>query len=70
VRGELRRDGKWAVRFSERYLPVKEGAVAEKPKSPLPAQPVQRRRTTRRGSDWNKSFDLKKAPKLGQAAQA
>ena len=33
-------------------------------------KPAKTRRAGRRGSDWNKNFDLKKAPKIWQAAQA
>ncbi len=68
VRIEQRLDGTLAVRFGERYLPVEECAVAGKPKAP--AKPANKRRISRRGSDWNKRFDLKKAPKVWQAAQA
>jgi hypothetical protein len=68
VRIEQRLDGTLAVRFGERYLPVEECAVAGKPKAP--AKPANKRRVSRRGSDWNKRFDLKKAPKVWQAAQA
>src|SRR5215471_5416006 len=61
VRVERRLDGSLAVRYGERYLPVKECAVADKAKAARPEKPVQK---TRRGSDWNKDFDLKKAPKI------
>jgi hypothetical protein len=47
-------------------LPVKECAVADKPKTARPAAKTHR---GGRGSDWNKNFDLKKAPKIWQAAQ-
>lgn len=70
VRVEQRLDGALAVRFGERYLPVKECAAADKPKTSAPTKPSQRRHTGRRGSDWNKSFDMKKGPKVWQAAQA
>ena len=66
VRVEQRLDRSLAVRYGERYLPVKECAVADKAKAARPEKPVQ----TRRGSDWNKNFDFKKAPKIWQAAQA
>jgi transposase len=66
VRVELRLDGSMAVRHGERYLPVQECAPADKPpKAALPKQPATPR-TKRRGSDWNKYFELKKAPKLWQ----
>jgi hypothetical protein len=70
VRVEQRLDGTLAVRFNERYLPVKECAVAEKAKPSTMTKPVKRRRTKRRGSDWNKNFDMGKGPKLWQAAEA
>jgi hypothetical protein len=44
--------------------------VAEKPKPARLAKPAKAQRTGTRGSDWNKNFDLHKAPKLWQAAQA
>jgi len=70
VRIEQRLDGSLAVRHGERYLPVKECAVADKPKAARPAKAAKTHRAGGRGSDWNKNFDLKKAPKVWQAAQA
>jgi hypothetical protein len=70
VRVEQRLDGSLAVRHGERYLPVKECPAAEKPKATGPIKLAKAPRAARRGSDWNKSFDLKKAPKIWQAAQA
>jgi transposase len=67
VRVEKRLDGSLAVRYGERYLPVTECVVPEKQK-PNPAVKTARTRRRRRGSDWN-HFDLKKAPKIWQAAQ-
>jgi len=70
VRVEKRLDGSLAVRHGERYLPVKECAPAEKLKVKVPpAKSAHQRRTNRRGSDWNKNFDLKKGPKVWQAAE-
>ena len=69
VRVEQRLDGTLAVRYGERYLPVEECAVAEKSKA-LPVKPAKTHRANKRGSDWNQNFDLKKAPKVWQAAQA
>jgi transposase len=66
VRVEKRLDDSLAVRFADRYLPIKECAVADKPKAPAPAQAAKARRARSRGSDWNKNFDLKKAPKIWQ----
>jgi transposase len=71
LRVEQRLDGSVAVRHGERYLPVKECAAADRPKAVRPnRKPATTRRSTRRGSDWNKDFDLKKAPKLWQAMEA
>ena len=70
VRIEQRLDGSLAVRHGERYLPVKECAVAEQPKAPQSVKPAKTRRVYRRGSDWDKHFDLKKGPKVWQAAEA
>jgi transposase len=70
VRVEQRLDGTLAVRHGQRYLPVQECAPAEKPKPKTsPAKPAPRHRGSRRGSDWNKNFDLKKGPKIWQVAQ-
>jgi hypothetical protein len=71
VRVERRLDGSLAVRFGERYLAITPCVVAEKPKvPPLPQTGSRRPVAPRRGSDWNKNFDLKKAPAVWQAAQA
>lgn len=69
VRVEQRLDGAMAVCWGERYLPVKECAAADPPKISRTAKPAQRRRAGR-GRDWNRSFDMKKGPKIWQAAQA
>ena len=69
VRVEERLDGTIAVRHGEQYLPVEECTAPEKvKKSPRP-KPEKARRPHERGSDWNKNFDLKKGPKVWQAAQ-
>jgi transposase len=69
VRVEKRLNGSIAVRFGERYLPVIRCAAAAKTKA-LPAKSAapRRPRTRRRGSDWDKNFDLKKGPKIWQVA--
>jgi DNA-binding Lrp family transcriptional regulator len=69
VRVEARLDGSMAVRYQERYLPVKECAAAEKPRKPAAVKPARSPRRSQR-SAWNKNFDLKKAPRVWQAAQA
>jgi transposase len=70
VRVEKRLDGTLAVRHGERYLPVEECAVADKSKAPTAVnKPAKNPRRSRRGSDWNQNFDLKKGPKLWQAVR-
>jgi len=69
VRVERRLDGMLAVRHGDRYLPIHECVVAERPKKDLASNPARTRRTPQRGSGWNKNFDLKKGPKVWQAAQ-
>ena len=69
VRVEQRLDGSLAVRFGERYLPVKRCAMPNQRRAAEANQPAKAQRVRRRGSDWNKNFDLKKAPKVWQAAQ-
>jgi hypothetical protein len=69
VRVEQRLDGSLAVRHRERYLPVEECDVADKPKTVRPVKLAKTRRTSGPGSDWDKNFDLKKGPKVWQAAQ-
>jgi hypothetical protein len=71
VRVEQRLDGAVAVRYGARYLPVTQCAPAEKKKAPAPKQAgtAGKRRQPRRGSAWDKNFDLKKAPKIWQVVQ-
>jgi hypothetical protein len=69
VRVETRLDGSIAVRFGERYLPVRRCAAAAKTKARLAKRATPRRPPSRqRGSDWCKNFDLKKGPKTWQVA--
>jgi hypothetical protein len=71
VRVEQRLGGSLAVRYGERYLPIEECVVAIQPKkATYPDKLAQTPRTRKRGSDWNQNFNLHKAPKVGQAAQA
>ena len=69
VRMEKRLDGSVAVRFGERYVKVSLCEVAGKTQTP-PLKPDRPPRPARgkRGSDWFRNFDLKKAPKVWQAA--
>jgi hypothetical protein len=71
VRVEQRLDGSLAVRYGERYLPVRECAAAEKAKAAA-GQPAQKKHRAgrRQGSNWNRNFDLQKGPKIWQAAAA
>ena len=70
VRVEQRLDGSLAVRFAERYLAVTLCAAAQK-KPEMPPAKKKPRSTGRAqpGSEWNKNFDLKKSPKIWQAAE-
>jgi hypothetical protein len=71
VRVERRLDSALAVRYGEKYLPVKLCVPAEKKASePPPAKPPEKRsRHPQLDSDWNRNFDLKKGPRVWQAAQ-
>jgi len=69
VRVEKRLDGSIAVRYQERYLTVKQCAKTPPPAA-VQAKGQRVRRQTKRGSDWNKNFDLKKAPRIWKAAQS
>jgi len=70
LRVEKRLDGSLAVRYGERYLPIQECVAAEHPRVDRPkSTPASTRHTGRRGSDWDKTFDLKKAPKLWQVIE-
>jgi hypothetical protein len=70
VRVEKRLDDSLAVRFGERYLSVKSCAAAENNKATAVKQSGARRpNASKRGTEWNKNFDLKKAPKIWQVAQ-
>ena len=69
VRVEKRRDATVAVRFRDRYLST--SLCDQRPKvTPSKPAPTRSRTKPARGHDWNKNFDLKKAPKVWQAAQS
>ena len=70
VRVEQRLDGSLAVRYGERYLPVQECVGADPPKASRPVKTAKTSRAKRQGSEWNKDFDMKKGPKVWQAARA
>jgi len=69
VRVEKRLDGSIAVRFRERYLPVGRCTAAAQTKAPAKSATPRRPPNRQRGSEWGKNFDLKKGPKIWQAAQ-
>jgi hypothetical protein len=71
VRVEQRLDGSLAVRHGQRYLPVEECAEAKRASGEQPPKPAKARpaKPPKRGSDWDKNFDLKKGPKVWQAAE-
>ena len=69
VRVEKRLDGSVAVRFGERYLPVSRCTEAEETAvPPVKTAPPRRPPDRQRGREWNKNFDLKKAPKIWQVS--
>jgi transposase len=68
VRTEKRRDGSRAVRFQDRYLSISECEQQPKVVSLQPAPPRAKSKPAP-PSQWNKNFDLKKAPKIWQVAQ-
>jgi len=70
VRVERRLDDEVAVRYGEKYLPVKRCVPTEK-RVPAPkrAGTEAKRRQPRRGSAWNENFNLKNAPKIWQVVQ-
>ncbi|HEU4635178.1 MAG TPA: ISNCY family transposase [Edaphobacter sp.] len=70
VRVEARLDGSMAVRYQERYLPVEECRAEERLKPPAKAQAVRKPARRSGNNGWNKSFDVRKGPKVWQAAQA
>lgn len=70
VRVEQRMGGTLAVRHGDRYLSIEECVAPQKKSAPAPKTNTKtKRRTQKRSSDWNKNFDLKKGPKVWQAAQ-
>ncbi len=69
VRIEQRLDGSMAVRYQDRYLTVAECAPAARPLAVDP-KPKPAHRSAKVNRDWNKSFDLHKAPPVWRAARA
>lgn len=69
VRVEKRLDGSIAVRFRERYLPVRQCTAVRKTEAP-PVKRSSPRRPPRnpQGREWGRNFDLKKGPKIWQVA--
>ena len=68
VRVETQLDGSIAVRYKERYLLVK-SCSKPTPAAPAKAKSPPKHRKAKRGSDWNKNFDLKNAPPIWKAAR-
>jgi len=68
VRVEKRRDGSIAVRFRDRYLSVTQCAQRPKVGSSKVAKTKAKAKPVKR-SEWNKNFDLQKAPTIWQAAR-
>jgi hypothetical protein len=69
VHVEMRLDGSLAMRFQGHYLAIGICEPAIRVAAPKSAA-VRSGKAQRRGSDWNKNFDLHKAPKIWQAAQS
>jgi transposase len=70
VRVEKRLDGTVAVRFRDRYLHVTLCEPRAQAASPPPVKTTARRKPGRRYHDWNKNFDLHKAPPIWAAVRA
>ena len=69
IRVEQRRDGSIAARFNGRYLKVERCEQQPKVAPPKPTRKKAPPQPARR-STWNQNFDLKKGPKVWQAARA
>jgi hypothetical protein len=68
IRVEQRRDGSVAARFNGQYLRVER--CEQQPKvAPVKPSPKKVPRRPAQKSTWNQNFDLKKGPKVWQAAQ-
>jgi biotin operon repressor len=68
IRVEQRRDGSVAARFEGRYLRIERCEQQPKVTPPKPKQSKTPRKPAQR-STWDQNFDLKKGPKVWQAAQ-
>jgi hypothetical protein len=69
VRVEKRRDGSVAVRFRDRYLSIEQCAQRPVATAVKPAAKPKPQATPAGRKEWGRNFDLKKAPKVWQAAQ-
>jgi transposase len=69
VRIEKRRDGSVALRFRDRYLSVSICQPRPKIAVSKPPGPARRAPRPRQSSEWCKGFNLKKSPKIWQAAE-
>jgi len=70
VRVEKRRDGSIAVRFRDRYLAVCRCEPQPKQAKPKIAKTPRPVTAARKGSNWNKSFNLQKSVPLWKAAKS
>jgi hypothetical protein len=70
VRVEKRRDGSIAVRFRDRYLAVCRCEPQPKQAKPKIAKTHRPVTAARKGSNWNKSFNLQKSVPLWKAAKS
>lgn len=69
---QFRLDGSIQVAFQNRLLPAALCQPGDPRAAPLPApkpRPVKRR-VQKRGSDWNRNFDLQRSPRLGHILAA
>lgn len=70
VRIEQRLDGSMAVRYGERYLRAMLCSTPAKAEVPVRTARDRSARATKPGAEWRKNFDLRKGPKVWQAAEA
>jgi transposase len=70
VRVEQRLDGSLKVRHGDRYLPIQECAPEQPKGARSKKPPAIPSRTGGRNRAWGENFDLKKGPKVWQAARA
>jgi len=69
IRVEQRRDGTVAACFQGRYLSIERCEQRPKVSPPKPTKKTKTPRKPAQRSTWDQNFDLKKGPKVWQAAQ-